>query len=267
MGIRLCAMMWFGWLPLLLLAQSRTEVVDFYLDPVGKAYYLLEDDQLITLNPLGGNTYNWYDSSLGSPDYVDVTNPFQILVYYRDYGQIVVLDRTLSELDRLDLFANPAIEQPGVVARSYAGGIWVFDNWNYRLLRLDERGAVDQQTNNLRLQLNEPGEPTALYVARNHVMLYFPEVGRLAVFTNYGRFERWVEVPETATLSWLAPRLLGTGPTGNWLWQPGLFTVQPLEALPEQLATARRILAGNGGYLSVDPRTLQLRTTEFGKKN
>ncbi|CAH1002475.1 hypothetical protein LEM8419_03354 [Neolewinella maritima] len=249
------------------LAQSSVGVADFFLDPVGKPYFLLDDDRLVTANPLGANTYSWYDSSLGSPDYVDVTNPFQILVYYRDYGTVVVLDRTLSELDRLDLFGNPAIEQPGVIARSYDNGIWVFDNWAYRLLRLDDRGQVDQQTNNLRLQLDEPGEPTALFVDRNTVMLYFPDVGRLAVFTNYGQFRRWIELPDAESVSWNAPRLLGTGSTGNWIWQPGQLAVTPLDGLPETLAAERRIRVGPGGYLSAEPSTLGLRLTEFAEKN
>ena len=267
MVMRWVSIMWFWWTAAVCVAQADATVADFFLDPAGKAYFLLDDDRLITANPLGANTYAWYDSSLGSPDYVDVTNPFQILVYYREYGQVVVLDRTLSELDRIDLFANPAIEQPGVIARSYAGGIWVFDNWNYRLLRIDDRGEVDQQTNNLRLQLREPGEPGGLFVSRNNVMLYFPEVGRLAVFTNFGQFERWIELPAADVLSWNSPRLLGTGTTGNWVWQPGQFTVTPLEALPEQLATARRILAGPQGYLTADLAGLKTRTTAFAKKN
>ena len=265
--MRLLVLVWCTAGSISALAQTVPEVVDFFLDPVGKPYFLLADDQLVTQNPLGANTYSWYDSSLGSPDYVDVTNPFQILVYYRDYGKVVVLDRTLSELNRLDLFSNPAVEQPGVIARSYDNGIWVFDNWAYRLVRLDDRGEVDQQTNNLRLQLNEPGQPSALFVARNAVMLYFPDVGRLAEFTNFGQFRRWVELPAADDISWNAPRLLGRGTTGGWIWRPGQLAVTPIGGLPETLAAERRILAGTEGYLTADPATLGLRVTKFTKKN
>lgn len=248
-------------------SQQAVGVADFFVDPMGKGYFLLDDAQLVTGNQLGGNTYSFYDSSLGSPDYIDVANPFQILVYYRDYGTVIVLDRTLSELDRIDLFANPAIRQPGVLARSYDNGIWVFDNWNYRLLRLDEWGEVDRQSNNLRLELNSAGEPDGLFVDRNAVVLYFREESRLAVFTNYGEFEGWVNVPAAADLSWHAPYLLGIVDGRGWQWSPGLRAVTDLGALPEALLAERRILAGAQGFLTVEPGQLRVRQTVLEEKN
>ncbi len=261
--MRVVVVMWF----LTGCAVSRSQVPvgveDFFLDPMGKAYFLLEDARLVTGNQLGGNTYSFYDSSLGGPDYVDVANPFQILLYYRDYGMVLILDRTLSELDRIDLFANPAIRQPGALARSYDNGIWVFDNWSYRLLRLDERGEVDRQTNNLRLELNGPGAPDALYVDRNAVMLYFREENRMAVFTNYGEFQRWVTVPPATDLSWNPPYLLGIAGGRSWRWTSGGTTVTDLGPLPEELAAERRVLAGPDGFLSVEPGRFLLRKTVF----
>ncbi|WP_157974369.1 hypothetical protein [Lewinella sp. IMCC34183] len=260
------------WILLLLLAwpgsRLPAQVVDFFLDPVGKPYYLLADDRFVTANRLGDTDYSWYDSSLGSPDYIDVTNPFQILVYYREYGTVVVLDRTLSELDRIDLFANELLQQPGAIARSYDDGMWVFDSWNYRLVRLDAEGRINQQTNNLRLELGLASAPDAIFVDRNAVMLYFAGEGRLAVFTNYGQFRHWVAVPPTARLSWNAPRLLGIGPDREtWLWSPELRQVAPVGPLPETLSAAQRILAGPKGFLSVGPTARELRATAFEEKN
>ncbi len=248
--------------------QPGPEVADFFLDPVGKAYYLLDDDRFVTDNRLGDTRYSFYDSSLGSPDYIDVTNPFQILIYYRQYGTVVILDRTLSELDRIDLFAREDLRQPGAIARSYDNGIWVFDNWDYRLVRLSEEGRIDQQSNNLRLELGVASDPSAIFVDRQAVMLYFPGENRLAVFTNYGKFERWITVPGGARLSWYAPRLLGVDEDARtWMWSPQLREVQPIGPLPETLAAARRILAGPGVYLSVDPATYALDATDFPEKS
>ncbi|WP_157976165.1 hypothetical protein [Lewinella sp. IMCC34191] len=262
MMIRLVAVLWFGMLAGCLSAQ----VSDFFLDPAGKAYYLLDDARLATPNPLGENTYSFYDSSLGSPDYVDVTNPFQILVYYREYGTVVVLDRTLSELDRIDLFANESIRQPGVIARSYDDGMWVFDNWDFRLLRLNGTGEIEHQTNNLRLQLGISGAPDALFVDRNRVMLYFAADDRMAVFTNYGKFLSWVAVPPGLTLSWRAPHLLAIGEGQHWLWTPGEEGLVPLGTLPEDLASAGRILFTTEGYVTTVPGVLQIRGKAFSNK-
>jgi len=252
-------------------ATSRSQgvigVADFFIDPVGRAYYLLTDDRLVTANPLGGNTYSYYDSSLGSPDYIDVANPFQILIYYREYGKVIVVDRTLNELDRIDLFAQRSIQQPGAIARSYDNGIWVFDNWNYRLLRLDERGEVHQQTNDLRLELGNPGEPTAIFVGRATVMLYFPQESRMAVFTNYGEFRHWVTVPRGSRLSWDAPRLLGLSGEQAWSWEAGQPAIRELGPLPQDLRDlSRRIRLGPTGYLDVVNPTQGVRETRIPER-
>jgi hypothetical protein len=248
-------------------SQGVNGVVDFFLDPVGRAYYLLADDRLVTANPLGGNTYSYYDSSLGSPDYVDVTNPFQILIYYREYGKVIVLDRTLNELDRIDLFAKRSIQQPGAIARSYDNGIWVFDNWNYRLLRLDDRGEVDQQTNDLRLELGNPGEPADIFVGRATVMLHFPEESRLAVFTNYGEFQGWVSLPEESRISWNAPRLLGVRGEEAWVWEVGQPAIRELGQLPDGLRGGQQIRLGAIGYLDVADPAAGVRMTEIPVRN
>ena len=262
MGLR---SLWLG-LVFLALRALPAQVADFFVDPAGKGYFLLEDARLVTPNPLGENTYSWYDSSLGAPDYVDVTNPFQILVYYREYGTVVVLDRTLSELDRVDLFANQEIQQPGAIARSYADGMWVFDNWNYRLLRLDGVGEIEQQTNDLRLQLGLAAPADALFVDRNAVALYFAAEHRLAVFTNYGKFQHWVNVPAGARLSWRAPRLLAIGDTEHWMWTPRERALLPLGPVPVELAATPRVIADTDGYLTAEPGTLTLLRSNYPEK-
>jgi len=233
-------------LPLLTCApvrpQATTGTADFFLDPVGKRYYLLADDRLVTANPLGQNRFEFYDSSLGGPDLVDVTNPVAILLYYEAYGQIVVLDRTLSEVSRLDLFSLDEILEPAALARATDNNIWVFDGWDYRLKLLDKQGKVARKSNDLRLELKMSEAPDAVYVDRQSVLLHFMEDRRLAVFTNYGRFERWVALPEAEAYGWHAPLLFGSGQT-SWL-----LNVATGARTQVQEKVKGKALAGKEGY-------------------
>lgn len=200
---------------------QRVGVRDFFVDPVGKSYLLLANDELVAENPLGRNRFSYYDSSLGSPDVVDVTNPFTILLFYADYGTIVLLDRTLSEVSRLDLFSLPDLQQPVAVARATDQGFWVFDGWDYRLKLFDGTGRLRLRSNDLRLELATPAEPAAVYVDQGAVILHYTAARRLAVFTNYGRFEQWVDLPEADTFGWHAPLLSGNSGGNYWVWQRG----------------------------------------------
>lgn len=227
--------------------------VDFFLDPAGKAYFLLSDSRLVTRNALGQNDNIFYDSSLGSPDLVDVTNPFSILLYYQDFGRLVILDRTLSEISRIDLFSTENLQQPGALARANDNQIWVYDSWDYRLKLLDNQGAVGRTTNNLRQELGVLDDPDAIYVDRGTVALYFKQKSRLAVLTNYGRFEYWVDLPESESVAWLTPHLTGFNQAESWRWVPGAKTIKTW-ALPRvQGKWGSKRLATAKGYYSLNP--------------
>ena len=202
-------------------AVTGPEVVDFFIDNAGKKYYLLANDNFVTNNPLGQNQFEFYDSSLGAPGCVDVTDPFAILLFYPEYGTAVVLDRTLSELSRIDLFAQENIRQPEVLARASDQGTWVFDLWDYRLKLLAPQGGLRLESNDLRLELKSAATPTAVYVDRGTVLLHYADEQKLAVFTNYGRFVRWVKLPEAERFGWQPPYLTGNSSNGYWTYKAG----------------------------------------------
>lgn len=206
-------------------AQSAPAVADYFVDQAGKPYLLLDDARLVTANPLGRNRFEFFDSSLGGPTTVDVSDPFAILLFYPDYGTVVTLDRTLSEIARTDLFALDDVLEPSAVAGASDRGLWVYDAWDYRLKLLDPNGRTRLATNDLRLELDLTDAPVAVYVDRGRVLLHY--AGRLAVFTNFGRFERWVELPAADRFAWSAPFLTGTGPAGFWTYRTGEIRARP----------------------------------------
>jgi hypothetical protein len=226
---------------------------------VGKTYLLLTDDELVTDNPLGQNRFSFYDSSLGGPDVVDVTNPFAILLFYADYGTVVVLNRTLSEVSRLDLFSLSHLQQPVTVARATDQGVWVFDSWDYRLKLIDNTGKQRLRSNDLRLEIKTAAEPTAIYVDQGAVMLHYAEDNRLALFTNYGRFERWVELPPAKAFGWYAPHLIGNTDGAYWRWRRG-----EEQARPQVQGTLKgKLLGVKEGVYYLD-EGLRVRLTEGG---
>lgn len=197
------------------------EAADYFIDNTGRVYYLLADDRFITDNQLGKNQFSYYDSSLGVPGSIDVSDPFSILLFYPEYGTVVALDRTLSEVSRIDLFSLESIRQPESLARASDRGIWVFDSWDYRLKLLNPQGNMKLESNDLRLQLKMSTAPEAIYVDRGTVLLHYTEEHKLAIFTNYGRFERWVILPPADHFGWRAPFLTGNSDTGYWTYRTG----------------------------------------------
>jgi len=244
-------------------SQPKNSVERFYLDPTGKTYFLLADDRLATDNPLGQNRFEFFDSSLGSPDVIDVANPFSVMLFYADYGQLVILDRTLSERSRLDLFSVEDILEPSTVARASDNKVWVFDNWDYRLKLLESSGKVSQRSNDLRLEIRAVAPPDAIYVNRGQVLLHYMADNRLALFTNYGRFERWVEFPKADDFSWNPPYLLGRSEDAFWVWD-AVTNKRRNQPRPQvQGGRKEQWIPMAEGYFRMDPVSLKKELVKF----
>lgn len=240
--------------------QAAEQPVDFFLDPLGKTYFLISDGQLVTGNPLGQNNFIFFDSSLGIPDVIDVTNPFAVLLYYADYATVVVLDRTLNEISRLDFFELTGVDQPVTLARATDNGIWIFDSWDYRLKLLDQRSEISQQSNDLRLSIKASESPDRIYVYQNVVLLHYQEDNRLAVFTNYGRFDRWVELPAATQFGYHDGRLLGWENEALWRWDIRTLQVARTQV---QGGVTEQCLPVSGGYRRLDRVANKTELKEF----
>ncbi|MBC6994454.1 hypothetical protein QWY85_06235 [Neolewinella lacunae] len=243
-------------------SQPATQVVDFFIDPVGKPYYLLANAELVTDNPLGQNRFSFYDSSLGAPSVVDVSNPFAILLFYPDYGQMIVLDRTLSEVSRLDLFSVDGLQQPAALARATDNQVWVFDAWDYRLKLLDNGGNISRQSNDLRLEIAVEDPPDFIYADRATVLLHFLGSQRLAIFTNYGRFQGWASLPTATHFGWHPPFLTGSSPENAWTW-----TIET-GARPQVPGTDKgKVLTTSAGHYTLDEKQVARFSTFSNNKN
>ncbi|NNC70799.1 MAG: hypothetical protein HKN90_08275 [Flavobacteriaceae bacterium] len=100
-------------------------------------YYYIKDNTLYkkTLK----NRYSYTNTQLGPIASVDVTNPLKILVFYRDFNTIMILDNRLNELtDRINLSEASYGKNATFASISSNNNLWLYsldDNiltlWNY----------------------------------------------------------------------------------------------------------------------------------------
>ena len=175
--------------------EYSREVVDFNVDNLGNLYILDKADRLKKYNSNGDSVavFNAV-KRFGQLYSIDVTNPLKILLYYKDFGTVLSLDRFLAirntiDLRRLNLF------QVRSVGLAYDNNIWVFDEQEGKLKRLTEDGRVIQQTNDLRLIFDTLPSPSQIIDQNGLVYLYDPVRG-IYVFDYYGTLK--TRVPFTA---------------------------------------------------------------------
>jgi hypothetical protein len=103
------------------------EIADAAIDNLENVYILTATDQLKKYNS-SGDSIAVYNNvrKYGKVYSMDVANPLKVLLYYKDFSSIVVLDRLLAARSTIDL-RRKNILQVAAIGQSYDNNIWVFD--------------------------------------------------------------------------------------------------------------------------------------------
>ena len=131
------------------------EIADAALDNLGNLYIVSPGGQIRKFNAAGDSVaiYNQVRNS-GKLFSIDVSNPLKILLFYKDFSSVVVLDRFLSAITTVNL-KKYSILQPTAVGLSYDNHIWVFDEYDSKLKKIDEQGNLLLETSDFRTALNQ----------------------------------------------------------------------------------------------------------------
>lgn len=156
------------------------------VDELGNAYVVRNDNTLIRYSETGDSSTNFKSIANGDLTYIDVTNPLRILLYYPDFGKLVLLDKMLSLKTELDLRAQKVINA-NVIATSADANLWVYDQFNATLNKIDMQLNYVIQGNDLRQQLTEL--PTPILLRERERKVYMSDTAQgILVFDQYGSY-------------------------------------------------------------------------------
>ncbi len=157
-------------------------------DPLGNIY-LIKNHELFKYDNAGNILFTYNNYLAGNIHSVDASDPFKLLVYFKDFSQVDILDNTLSHNADPILLQAYNLEQATLVCRSYNNGIWVYDSQTFELLRIDEQMKVSDRTGNISQVSGIDIDPNFLLEADNMVYLNDPQSG-IIVFDKFGTYFR-----------------------------------------------------------------------------
>ncbi len=160
-------------------------------DRFGNAYVIVEN-QLLEFDSLGRPKANYADRNAGALTSVDASNPLKILLFYRDFAQLHVLNNKLSKESMIDL-RNLGILQPIVACQSMLDGYWIFDQQDFSLKKIDLNLRLTYQGTNLNQTLGVSIEPQGIVEASDFVYMNNPATGIL-VFDKYGSYYKTIPI-------------------------------------------------------------------------
>lgn len=168
-----------------LLRVMKGDFVEFTVDNLDNIYVLNSRNQVKKFNANGDSVAVYNDiRKYGTATLIDVSNPLKLLLFYRDFGTVVMLDRFLNAVNSIDL-RKQNILQSRAIGQSYDNKIWVYDELENKLKKVDEEGKLIQETPDFRLLLGAAPTPLKIFDENRFVYVYDSVYG-VYVFDYYG---------------------------------------------------------------------------------
>jgi hypothetical protein len=167
---------------------------DFEVDNLGNRYLLSADNRLIKLDARGDSLAGFNDvRRYGRISYMDVSNPLKILLFFQEFGTIVMLDRFLNNINSIDL-RKFNLFQVKSIGLAYDNNIWVYDELEGKLKKIADDGSLINETTDIRQMTDAVPDPERLIDQGGLVYLYDSLKG-VFIFDHYGGFQKFIPLP------------------------------------------------------------------------
>ena len=165
---------------------------------------------------------------------ISADNPLRSLLYFKEYRIILVLDRLMQVVNKIDI-RKANIFQAQAVAQGYDNTIWVFDEQESRLKKLDLNGKLLFETADLRLVFNETLKPSTIFDAAGFVYIYDAQKG-LFIFDYYGALKNRIALIGWTSVQALGKKIIGLKNGKIMVYNPGDIDIKEMQ-LPEYISS------------------------------
>lgn len=208
-----------------LITTIKGDITDFTVDNLGNIYIINRGNQLKKIN-LNGDSLGIFNDvrQYGKVSSIDATNPLKILLFYKDYGNVVVLDRFLNVRNTISL-RKARILQVSAISQSYDNGVWLYDEQDAKLKKINNEGNIIDQSADFRLFMDAVPSPVYIIDQDKLVYLYDPEKG-LYIFDYFGTLRNKVALVGWQDFQVLDGKVFGRKKTTIEQYQPGTLSLK-----------------------------------------
>ena len=220
--------------------KIKGDIVAFAADNFDNIYLLNSSDQIKKINENGDSVAVFNNvRRYGKVAQIDVSNPLRVLLYYKDFSTVVVLDRLLSIRTTID-FRKQDIFQVQAVCLSYDNQIWLYDEFEHKLKKIDENGKLLFATSDFRQLFGEAFSFTSISDQDGFLYLYDKHKG-VYVFDYYGALKNIFSLTGYDNFRAVGKFITGTRNDSLMRYYPANLLLQEVR-LPEAFRKAQSIL-------------------------
>jgi hypothetical protein len=155
------------------------------IDRLNNIYVITADNHLKKINEQGDSISVFNDIiKYGPPTFLDVNNPLKPLVYYKNYSTIIVLDQFLQFSNSMNL-RKKNISNVRIIAGAYDNNIWIFDEQDSKIKKLDNNLQLLIESNDLRILTGKSPSSNQLFDYNKQLYLYDKKNGFYIDVSDY----------------------------------------------------------------------------------
>ena len=173
---------------------------------------------------------------------IDATNPLKLLLYYKNFATIVVLDRFLNVRNTINL-GKKNIFKVKTIATSYDNNIWLFDEGDSKLKKIDDNGDVLLETVDFRTLFDTVPSPIQIADQDGFLYLYDPTKG-FYTFDYYGALKSNIPFLHWSNTEVIGKNMYGFADTILYRYQPGTLKTDEYR-IPDFFKNALQIKTTN----------------------
>lgn len=173
-------------LKLSFLSEINTAYSKAYVDALGFVY-TISNNNISKFDSNGKKQHEYCNKLFGNICQIDVSDPFRIAVFYKDFEKLVFLNNALSELRSTINISELGIENPELVCSSSNGGFWIFDSKLQKLIYFDQNLKKQQESVSLLSISSDTAKPVSIEEKNNNIYMSLSSTG-IHVFDKYGAY-------------------------------------------------------------------------------
>ena len=235
-----------------LLQTLEGKFSDFEVDNLGNLFLVGPQQQIIKRSPTLDSLAVYNDKrQFGKLYSIDVSNPLKVLLFFRDYGTVIILDRFLNVRTMVNL-RTAGIQQASTITQSFDNNIWLYDELDNMVKKVDENGKVLTNSPDFRVIFDEPPQPQTL-CDFNRFLYAYDSVKGLLVMDYYGAYKNKISFTGLKNVQGIAKGITATDANGLVYYEPGTLTTRSLP-LPKEILANQKIRVESQKLYTLDAK-------------
>ena len=236
----------------------------FSVDELGNIYVLTSGGQIKKYNSALDSIAVFNEvKRYGQLHSIHCENPLRTVLFFKNFNTIVLLDRMMQTIQKIDL-RKSNLFQVSAVTSSYDNRLWIFDQQNSKIKKINFDGSVAFESTDLRMAFDESIHPIKMIEHQGALYLLDSLTG-VYVFDYYGGFKKKLLYPHTIDIESWGDALLGIGKDSIWLKNEKEADVSWI-GLPQQLIDIRQLYFNYKIAYSLTDQKISLYSFGFNRR-